>query len=224
MPPEKVSTIHNGTDFSLCAGASPTLRMELGIGERILIGSVGRLEEQKGFEYFIQSAREVLAELPQALFVIIGEGSLRSELEGLTRQLGLENNLLLLGKRDDMPGVYASLDLFVLASIDEGMPMTILEALAVHKPVVATAVGAVEKLIIPEQTGLLVQPRDVPALRDAILRCLKNKAMAHKLATNGQEHVLRSFSADGMARSYFELYEQVLAEQRASAASSLQEA
>jgi glycosyltransferase involved in cell wall biosynthesis len=221
---EKVSTIHNGTDFSLCGDASPTLRRELGIGDRMLIGSVGRLEEQKGFEYFLRTAREVLVEFPNTLFVVVGEGSLRSKLEGLIQKWGLGTSVLLVGQRNDMPGVYASLDLFVLASIDEGMPMTILEALASGNPVIATAVGAVGKLVIPEKTGLLVEPRDVPALRDAILRCLGNQSFAQTLGKNGQEHVQTSFSAQGMARKYMELYEGVLAQQKTKAATSLQEA
>lgn len=224
LSPEKVSTIHNGTDFSLCGDASPTLRRELGIGERILVGSVGRLEEQKGFEYFLRAAREVLSEFPKTLFLVVGAGSLQSRLEGLIHELGLKTSVLLVGQRNDMPGVYASLDLFVLASIDEGMPMTILEALALRKPVIATAVGAVEKLVIPEQTGLLVQPRDVPALRDAMLRCLRNRSFAQTLGKNGQEHVQTFFSAPSMARKYVELYERVVAQLKTKAATSLQEA
>jgi len=224
LPPEKVSTIYNGTDLSPCGDASPTLRTELGIGERTLVGSVGRLEEQKGFEYFLRAAREVLAEFPEALFAVVGAGSLRSRLENLIHELGLGTSVLLVGQRNDMPGVYASLNLFVLASIDEGMPMTILEALASRKPVIATAVGAVEKLVIPEQTGLLVQPRDVPALRDAMLRCLRNPSFAQTLGKNGQEHVQTFFSAQGMARKYVDLYERVLAQQKTKAATSLQEA
>jgi glycosyltransferase involved in cell wall biosynthesis len=224
LSPEKISTIHNGTDFSLRGDTSPTLRRELGIGERTLVGSVGRLEEQKGFEYFLRAAREVLSEFPKTLFLVVGAGPLRSRLESLIHDLGLRTSVLLVGQRNDMPGVYASLDLFVLASIDEGMPMTILEALASRKPVIATAVGAVEKLVIPEQTGLLVQPRDVPALRDAMLRCLRNQSFAQTLGKNGQEHVQAFFSAHGMARKYVELYERVLAQQKTKAATSPQEA
>jgi glycosyltransferase involved in cell wall biosynthesis len=224
LSPETVLTIHNGTDFSLFRDASPTLRKELGIEERILVGSVGRLEEQKGFEYFLRAAREVLLEFPKTLFVVVGEGSLRSKLEALILESDLATSVLLVGQRNDMPGVYASLDLFVLASIDEGMPMTILEALALGKPVIATAVGAVEKLVIPEQTGLLVQPRDVPALRDAILRCLRNQSFAQALGKNGQEHVQTFFSSNGMARKYLELYGGVLARQKTKVATSLLEA
>jgi glycosyltransferase involved in cell wall biosynthesis len=224
LSPEKVSTIHNGTDFSSCGDVSPTLRRELGIERGVLVGSVGRLEEQKGFEYFLRAAREVLSEFPKTRFVVVGEGSLRSRLEALIHELGLGTSVLLVGQRNDMPGVYASLELFVLASIDEGMPMTILEALASGKPVIATAVGAVEQLVISEKTGLLVQPRDIPALRDAMLRCLRDQSFAQTLGKNGKEHVQTSFSANGMARKYIELYERVQARQKTKAATSFQEA
>ena len=221
---ERVLTIHNGTDFSLDANVSPTLRKELGLGERIIVGSVGRLEQEKGFEYFLRAARAVLSDFPTALFIVAGEGSLRSRLEGLIQEWGLTTNVFLVGHRNDMAGVYASLNLFVLPSINEGMPMTILEALAAGKPAIATAVGGVDKLIISEQTGLLVQPRDVPALRDAILRCLRDSSFSQTLGKNGQNHVQMFFSAHAMARSYVALYERVLAEQKTRDAASLQEA
>lgn len=207
---DKVSVIYNGTDLPARQQCPPTLREELAIGDRVIVGTVGRLETQKGLEYFIQAAKEVLVEFPDALFVVAGEGSLRSRLGRMISDLGLASRVLLLGRRTDMAGVYASLDLFVLASIDEGMPMTLLEALAARRPVVATKVGAVEKLIIPEQTGLLVESRDVPGLRDAMLRCLRDPSLARELGRKGEEYVRRSFSSDGMARSYLALYRQLL--------------
>ena len=209
---EKISVIYNGTDLQERQNCQPTLREELGAGGRVIVGTVGRLETQKGFEYFIKAAKEVLAEFPEVLFIIAGEGSLRSRLERMIREMGLASKILLLGKRTDMAGVYASLDMFVLASIDEGMPMTVLEALAARRPVVATNVGALEKLIIPERTGMLVEPRDVLGLRDAMLRCLRNPSFARDLGRNGEEHVRTSFSSDGMARSYLNVYRQVLAQ------------
>lgn len=206
----KLATVYNGTDLSRFASATRSLREELGIGGGLLIGTVGRLETQKGLEYFIRAAREVLSEFPDAQFVVIGEGSLRSRLQEMIHDLKLGSSLRLLGERTDMPTVYAALDLFVLASVDEGMPMTILEALAASRPVVATRVGAVEKLVVPEVTGLLVESKDVAALRDAILRCLRDPALARHLGANGQRHVRNSFSAEAMARNYEDIYSQAL--------------
>lgn len=212
IPKAKLTTVYNGTNLLRPNPGSPSLRQELGIGDRLLVGTVGRLETQKGIEYFVRAAREVLSEFPEAQFVIIGEGSLRSLLRDLICDLNLDSYVHLLGERTDMPDVYASLDLFVLASIDEGMPMTILEALAGSRPVVATRVGAVGKLVVPEVTGLLVEPRDVSALRDAILRCLRDPPFRRRLGANGEQHVRGSFSAQSMARNYMEIYTQALRE------------
>ncbi len=217
VPEAKLATVYNGTDLQRFNSRSPSLRNELGLGNRLLIGTVGRLEAQKGIEYFIRAAGEVLAEFPDAQFVVIGEGSLRSQLRERIRDLNLDSNVHLLGERMDMAGVYASLDLFVLASIDEGMPMTILEALAAGRTVIATRVGAVGKLVVNGKTGLLVEPRDINALRNAILACLRDPAFARRLAANGEQHVRNSFSAEAMARNYEEIYLQALGQQESSA-------
>lgn len=213
----KLSTIYNGTDLLRFDSAGATLREELGIGNRLLIGTVARLEKQKGLEYLIHAAKDVISEFPDSLFVLVGDGSLRCRLGELINDLGLQSRIQLLGERKDMPGIYSSLDLFVLPSIDEGMPMTILEALAAKRPVVATRVGAVEKLIIHEQTGLLVEARDVPALRDSILRCMRDQPFARRLGSNGERHVQASFSAEAMARNYIEIYKQALGNQERAA-------
>jgi glycosyltransferase involved in cell wall biosynthesis len=209
----RLGTIPNGTDIIRFQCSPKTLRKELGIGNRLMIGTVARLERQKGIEYLVRAAQGVVSEFPDSLFVVIGQGSLGPELCQLIRELGLESHVRLLGERNDMPGVYSSLDLFVLPSIDEGMPMTILEALAASCPVIATRVGAVEKLIIEGETGLLVEPRDVPALGAAILSCVRDPALAGRLGSNGQRHVQASFSAEAMARNYLEVYSQALHKQ-----------
>jgi len=214
VPARRVSTIYNGTDLSLFGDAPPTLRQELGVGSRPLIGTVGRLEEQKGLSYFIEAGREIISKLPEAILVIVGEGSQRSRLIEQIRGYGLESNILLLGSRENMAEVYASLDVFVLASVDEGMPMTILEALAAARPVVATRVGAVGQLILQDQTGILVEPRNVSALSAAILHVLNDKALAQTLAAAGAERVRKHFTADSMARKYLDVYRHVLSGKR----------
>ncbi len=223
VPSEKLSTIPNGTDMERFAGAAPTLRSELAIGNRPLIGTVGRLEEIKGLDYFIRAAQETLVEFPDAMFVIVGEGPQHAHLKTLIQSLGLESNIQLTGRRDDMPGVYASLDIFVLASIDEGMPMTILEAMASRRPVIATRVGGTSEVVLDGETGYLVEPRDVHALRDGMLKWLRDPSLARKMGSKGEEHVRISFSSEGMAQCYFELYRQVIRGQESKSAASLQE-
>jgi glycosyltransferase involved in cell wall biosynthesis len=212
VPKLRIATIYNGTDVALFEGALPNLRLELNAGNRPLIGTVARLEEQKGLRYFIEAARDVISKLPEALFVIVGEGSERAKLTELIREHRLEHNILLLGSLENMPGVYASLDIFVLASINEGMPMTILEALGAARPVIATRVGSVEQLILQDETGILIEPRDVSALSTAILRLLYDRPLARTLAAAGAARVKRHFTAGSMASKYVEIYRQVLSE------------
>jgi glycosyltransferase involved in cell wall biosynthesis len=223
IPESRLATVYNGTDLMRFNTGSRSLRDELEIGDRLLIGTVGRLETQKGIEYFVRAAQEVLAEFPDAQFVVIGEGSLRSQLSRLIHDLKLDRNVHLLGERTDMPGVYASLDLFVLASIDEGMPMTILEALAASRPVIATRVGAVSKLVMDGKTGLLLEARDVSALRNAILACLRDRNLARSFGVNGERHVRSSFSAEAMARNYDGIYAQAISQREGSAVPACQE-
>jgi glycosyltransferase involved in cell wall biosynthesis len=115
------------------------------------------------------------------------------------------------GARDDMPGVYASLDVLVLPSLVESMPMCLLEALAAGTPVVATRVGTVPELVIPDVTGLLIEPGDVSALAAAILRLLRDPELARSLGKAGQAHAVQHFSAEATAETYSGLYERVLA-------------
>jgi len=113
--------------------------------------------------------------------------------------------------REDMPGVYASLDMLVLPSLIESMPMCLLEAMAAGKPVIATRVGAVSQLIRSEQFGLLLEPGDVGGLALAILRLLGDPQLACRLGKNGRARVAEHFSAEAMARNYIRQYQQVLA-------------
>jgi glycosyltransferase involved in cell wall biosynthesis len=101
------------------------------------------------------------------------------------------------------------MDLYVQASIDEGMPMAVLEALASKKPVIATSVGAVPQLVIPEKTGILVPPKDVQALKSAMLRLLRDAELRARLGEGGAALVRRNYSHDAMAEKYLTVYEQV---------------
>lgn len=205
----KISVIDNGIDLPVFSQAGATLTEEINKEQRLVVGTVGRLVAQKGLIYFLQAAREVLLEFPNVIFVVVGDGPDREKLEYMVRDLAIEKNVIFTGQCTDMREAYASMDVFVLASIDEGMPMAILEALASKRPVVATSVGAIPRLIIPEKTGLLVAPRDVQALKLAILKLLNDSSLRSQLGNAGEALVKRSHSNDLMARNYLKLYEQV---------------
>jgi glycosyltransferase involved in cell wall biosynthesis len=214
VAPDKVSTISNGVDIERFSRAKPTLRNEIASEDHSLVGFVGRLVPDKGGEFLLRAAQSVLAVRPKTKFVFVGEGPSRKDWETLAAQLGIGHQVIFAGVRDDMPGVYASLDMVVLPSLIESMPMCLLEALAAGKPVIATRVGAIPKLILSEQTGLLIDPADVNGLSAAICRLLTDPELACRLGVSGRSHVSQEFSAQAMAKSYLAQYDQVLAGRR----------
>lgn len=165
---------------------------------RPLVGMVARLAPEKAPQDFLA----VAAALPEATFALIGDGPLRSELEA-----GAGPNVHFLGFRDDMPGVYASLDVLVQPSYREGMPMTLLEAMASGVPVVATRVGAAADVIDNGRTGMLVPAGDVPALTAAVQSLLRDD---HGLGQAARHEVEQRFTVEVMARRYAEQYRRVL--------------
>ena len=130
----------------------------------------------------------------------------------LASELGIRERVAFTGARNDMPEVYASLDLMVLPSLVEAMPMCLLEAMAASKPIVASAVGSVPKVICPEETGLLVEPGNAEQLADSILRLLRDYEFSRSLGSAARELVIKRHSAQGMAQKYHDIYKQVLAQ------------
>jgi len=207
---EKISVIDNGIDLSPFDSAAPVLKSELQAGGRLLIGTVGRLTGQKGMEYFLGAAQKLLKEFSDLMFAIVGDGPDRQKLEQMARELQIEKSIHFTGARRDMPAVYASLDVFVLASVAEGMPMALLEAMASGCPVVATAVGAIPQIVVLGGTGMLVRPKDACELANAVASLLRHHDLCERVARNGQIAVRRQFSSHVMTQKYCKLYAQLL--------------
>lgn len=207
---QKISVIDNGIDLSPFDSAAPVLKSELQAGDRRLIGTVGRLTGQKGMEYFLAAAQKLLREFPDLMFAIVGDGPDRQKLERMARELQIEKSVHFTGARSDMASVYASLDVFVLASIAEGMPMALLEAMASGRPVVATAVGAVPQIVAFGTTGMLVRPKDPAELANAIASLLRHADLSERVARNGQTAVRKQFSSQVMTEKYCRLYAHLL--------------
>ncbi len=210
VPAHKLKIIPNGVDMEPLREAAPSLRQDLGGGPERLVGFVGRLVPDKGGAVLLSAAQAVLAVFPHAKFVFAGDGPARAEWEALSVQLGIASQVVFAGRREDMPAVYASLDMVVLPSYQEAMPMCLLEALAAARPVIATTVGAIPKVIVPGVTGLLCEPGDANALSMAILRLLRDPELARTLGQHGRAHVARNFAAEVVGRSYIGLYQEAL--------------
>lgn len=187
-----------------------TLRRELGIpAEAPVVGIVARLVPVKAHTLFLDAAARVAQARPESRFLIIGDGELRGELEGRARELGLAH-VQFLGFRRDLAALYADLDVNVLCSVNEGLPVTLIEALAAARPVVATDVGAVRDLVQDGRTGLVVPPRDAAALAAAILRQLDAPGEAARMGAAGREHVTSRFSIERLVNDLQGLYRSLL--------------
>lgn len=210
----KVMTIANGIDCTPFQLGATGPGMKKDKQENFIIGVVGRLTPQKGHRYLLQAAPSVLLKHPDVVFAFVGEGPERDSLQQTAASLGIEDHVMFWGVRSDMPTVYASIDLLVLPSINEGMPMTIIEALAAGRPVIATRVGDVAKLIHHGKTGLLVEAADPAALGAAITQCIAEPDLRASLAAHGQRLVCASFSAEAMGQRYLEVYGEVISGSR----------
>jgi len=174
LPMGRVALIRNGLDpRRIAVTVSPAeIRRGLGISEHApLFGSAGRLVPVKGLGYLLEAARGLLKELPEAQFLIIGNGPLRSDLERRARDLGIAHAVHFSGFRSDVFNVVNALDVFVMPSTHEGLPMALLEASALGKPIVASAVGGIPE-VLNDLQGWLVPPGDVPALTRACLTAI----------------------------------------------------
>ena len=147
---------------------------------------------------------------PDLKVVIVGEGPDRQAIENMVQRFGLQSNVILAGQHSDMPEIYAAMDIFVLPSLNEGLPMTILEAMAASRPVIATRVGAIPRVIKDGETGLLVDPGDVDGLRNALARLLTDSDLCRRLGSAGHEWVSRNYTSEAMALKYRQMYDEVL--------------
>lgn len=188
------------------------LRREIGIsGETPLIGIVARLVAIKAHELFFQAAVRVLQALPTAIFLVIGDGERRDELEALVANLGIPTQVKFLGWRRDMPDVYADLDVVALTSLNEGSPVSLIEALAAARPVVSTAVGGVAEVVVHGSTGLLVRPSNPAALADGMLTLLRDRGLAARLGAAGRRHVYPRYDSTRLVDDVRSLYLRELA-------------
>ena len=207
---ERLFKISNGIDLHPFRRAMPILPEELQTESAQIVGIVGRLSPEKGIDLFLRAAGRVLADQPNTKFIVVGDGPDQDQLCRLTRELRLEGKVCFLGRRSDMPEILASLDVLVLSSRFEGMPMTVLEGMASSRAIIATAVGEVPSVVHDGVTGLLIPPEDVDALHKALTRLLRNPSERECLGERGKAFVEKCFSAKQMADEYLAVYQGVL--------------
>jgi len=176
----------------------------------IVLGAVGRLVPEKGFDLLLRAFSKVIPENPNVKLLIIGDGELRGELEVLSDDLRINGSVIFAGIQKDMPMMLAGLDIFILSSISEGLPMVILEAMAAQKPIISSKVGELEEVLEHEVSAILVPPGDVNALRSAIINLLSDSGKQVKLALAARKRVEARFSSHRMSEQYCVLFDQLI--------------
>jgi glycosyltransferase involved in cell wall biosynthesis len=217
IPRRKLAVVPNGID--LRPFADPKLDAEAAAIRRNLkipdgspvVGTVGRLAEVKRVDLLVRGCAELVGRGSSAHLLIVGDGPLRGDLEGLARSLGLEGRAHFVGHQSSPGPWLRSMDCFGLASRSEGMPLAILEAWAAGVPVVAARVGGIEGLVEHDRTGLLFDPAKAGSLAGALLGLLGDPTRARAIARAGRARALAEFDEDAMAGTYERHYREVLA-------------
>jgi glycosyltransferase involved in cell wall biosynthesis len=206
-----VSLIYNGVDLQRYNHQQPccTLHEDYGIDEKSpIVGVVARLEAEKGHRTLLDAWPSVLSSVPDAWLLIVGEGSERNALESQTAELGIAHRVVFTGRREDVPAVTAALDIAVLPSYREAQGLSVLEAMALSRPVVASAVGGIPEMIEDGVSGLLVPAGEPEPLAAAIVRLLTDHPLADTIARRGHELVHERFCVELMVRAVSDLYDQ----------------
>jgi len=202
---EKTSVIRNGIDLAQFLN----LQRNVQPGAPV-VGVIGRLHIQKGHRWFLEAASKVVRDVPSARFRIIGDGELRSELMRQAAELGLRDRAEFPGDRQEIATELGEVDLLVIPSLWEGLPLVLLEAMAAGVPVVASAVDGILEAAENGREALLVPPADSSALASAMIRLLQHPAEASRLASAARLRVRREFSAERMVERTAALYDTVV--------------
>ncbi len=212
--PERLHVVYNGIDLAPLDEAAT-----LGGGRELLalradawpiVLTIGRRVAQKGDRYLLSAWPKVVGAFPDAQLVIVGDGPLLDDLQAQATALGIDDSVCFPARQGDVGRLYAIADVYVLPSLYEGCPYTLLEAMALGLPCVATAAAGSRDIIADGQTGLLVPVADAPALSDALLRVLSDHELRVKVGEQARAVARRDYTADGMADATAAIYRQTL--------------
>jgi glycosyltransferase involved in cell wall biosynthesis len=175
-----------------------------------VVANVAALVPHKGQRHLVEAAADVVRQVPDAHFLIFGEGELREALERQIKAHNLEKHVLLAGFRPDVLSLCKTADLVVLSSVTEGLGSAVLEAMACRKPIVATTAGGIPEAVVHERTGLLVPPRDHRALAQAIVRVLRDPELRARFGEAGRQRVEDYFSEAKLVEGVLRAYERTI--------------
>ena len=214
IPDDRTVTVHEGIDIEHVL-AAPAVNVHeaffLPHGAPV-VGNVAALVPHKGQRYLVEAAHHVVQQLPDARFVILGEGDLREHLDKLVKERHLQKHVLLPGFRTDVLGCIKGFDLFAMSSVTEGLGTSLLDAMACARPIVATTAGGIPEIVEDNVNGLLVPPRDQTALANAIVRALNDAGLRRRMGEAGLARVHERFSVEKMVERTADVYERVTAQ------------
>jgi len=212
----KISVINNGIDVQSFGDNSSRqeLRNDLGIGSAPLVGIVARLSDVKGHTYLLQAMRVVIKSFPWVKLLVVGEGKMKDALVKEADDLGIKNNVIFLPRVGGTKDVLAAMDVFVMPSLQEGLGLALMEAMAQGLAVVGSAVGGIKTLIKNEHNGLLVEPANPAALAEALMRLLSDERMRNNLGANAREFIAYNFSKEKMVDATEMVYKKCLEEKK----------
>jgi glycosyltransferase involved in cell wall biosynthesis len=211
VPENDISVVYSGIDLGrfsrFDAEMAKQIAEKLGIAPgSFLVGSVGSLVPCKGHTVLIEAISHAARTIPNLVCLIVGEGPHRARLEGLIRRRGLEEIVILTGQRGEVPELLSLMDLFVMPSLDEGLGLALLEAMAAGKPVVASDVGGIPEVVSDSETGLLVPAAQPRALAEALIALSRDPARMSALAESGKRRVRERFSYQSMVEGTLTVY------------------
>jgi glycosyltransferase involved in cell wall biosynthesis len=218
IPPARVVVVHEGVDVERIVHTTPAsvhAALFLPAGAPV-VGNVGALVPQKAQHTLIDAAARVVREVPDARFVVLGEGELRPALEQQIRHLHLERHVFLAGFRPDVVELMKDFDVFALSSIYEGMCTSLVDAMAAEKPAVATSVGGVPEVLADGESGFLVPPHDARAMAARVVQLLKDAELRRRMGEAGLERARRLFTVERMVRGTTAVYERLAGTGRAA--------
>jgi glycosyltransferase involved in cell wall biosynthesis len=211
IPEEKTTTVHEGVDVERVR-AMPVVDVHREFWlphDAPVVGNIAALVPHKGHAHLIDAAVRVRRDVPDARFLILGEGELRPVLERHIKEQALEKHVFLTGFRPDALSLLKTFDVFVLSSVTEGLGTSLLDAMACGKAIVATKAGGIPEVVQHGETGFLVPPRDDDALARAIVKLLRDPSLRARMGAAGLDRVRARFTVDRMARATLDVYERV---------------
>jgi glycosyltransferase involved in cell wall biosynthesis len=205
---DRMRVIHNGVDVAAiqCAD-SGGVREELGLTPNaFVIGTVARFQETKDLATLVRAFAQTRCWHPHAKLLLVGDGAERARLTQLAQDLNVAADVHITGIRHDVPRLLKAMNVFALSSLSEGLPISVLEAMAAALPVVATSVGMLPELLQEGENGFLVAPRATDKLAERLTLLAGNPELARRLGAAGRQRVEREYSLAAMLRRYEELY------------------